>query len=265
VHIEVPEGVRQRGTIIAYHGFMSYSVYNIPGLYRIAEQGWVVIAVDLPGHGFSTGLSGSIQDFKDYAEVSAAVRSWAMESGLETDGPWLVLGHSAGGAAAVESLLDSRGLFDGGILLAPLVRPRTFALTKSVAFVLSPFVVSIPPRGYEEGFLGAPFIPMSWIRALGTWSRRLRRPGATAGLPVLCLWGAGEDALNVNYSARVLDRLFPGMQTQVLPGVGHIVFDLGPGQELAIMKILEFLGSTYQDSAIVMNHPEIGSLGHDSR
>lgn len=245
IRIAVPDGVAQRGIIVAYHGFMSYSGYNIPALCRIAERGWAVIAVDLPGHGFSTGLSGSIKDFKDYADVSAAVKAWALQSGLDTSGPWLVLGHSAGGAAAIESLVDSRELFDGGILLAPLVRPRAYALTQAVAFALAPFVASVPPRGYEEGFLGAPFIPTSWIRALGSWNARLKKRKAPLGLPVLCLWGADEDALNVSYSAGLLSRLFPSLRSYTLPGMGHIVFDLGAGQELAIIKILEFLDSNY--------------------
>ncbi|HAE23365.1 MAG TPA: hypothetical protein DCG47_13755 [Spirochaetaceae bacterium] len=245
IRIAVPDGVRQRGIIVAYHGFMSYSVYNIPGLCRIAERGWAVIAVDLPGHGFSTGLSGAIKDFKDYAAVSASVRAWAIEEGLDKGGPWLVLGHSAGGAAALESLLDDRGIFDGGILLAPLVRPRAYGLTQAAAISLGPFVASVPPRGYEEGFLGAPFIPTSWLRALGAWNARLKSRKVPAALPVLCLWGADEDALNVGYSGRMLARLFPALRSATLPGVGHIVFDLGAGQELAIIKILEFLDSCY--------------------
>ena len=62
--LDPPFSAPPRGTIVAYHGFMSYSGYNVPGLARLAERGWLVLAADLPGHGFSTGLSGAIGDFK---------------------------------------------------------------------------------------------------------------------------------------------------------------------------------------------------------
>ncbi|MFZ4618279.1 MAG: alpha/beta hydrolase, partial [Rectinemataceae bacterium] len=72
-----PPGVDTRGTILAWHGYLSYGVYLVPGLERLAERGWACLSADLPGHGFSTGEPGSIADFSDYARVTDAVLAWA--------------------------------------------------------------------------------------------------------------------------------------------------------------------------------------------
>lgn len=238
IALEPPPGAPRRGTIVAYHGFMSYSGYNVPGLARLAERGWLVLAADLPGHGFSTGLSGAIGDFKDYALLSAALIAWARERGA--GGPWVALGHSAGGAAALASMEREPTLFDAGVLLAPLVRPAGYGRYRAAAAFLGPFVAAVPPYGYEEGFLGAPFIPLSYLRRLGAWQRRLAKADP-APTPLLCLWGEDEDAIDVAYSRRAIARAFPAAQELTLPGVGHIVFDLGAGQEAAVAAIGLFL------------------------
>ena len=60
-------------TMFLFHGF-----YDHMGLYRNAvdwalDQGFVVIACDLPGHGLSSGERASIDDFAVYQDVVQAL------------------------------------------------------------------------------------------------------------------------------------------------------------------------------------------------
>ena len=60
-------------TMFMFHGF-----YDHMGLYRhvvkwALEQGFVVIACDLPGHGLSSGVRASIDDFAVYQQVVNAL------------------------------------------------------------------------------------------------------------------------------------------------------------------------------------------------
>ncbi len=60
-------------TMFMFHGF-----YDHMGLYRhvvdwALDQGFVVIACDLPGHGLSSGARASIDDFAVYQEVVQAL------------------------------------------------------------------------------------------------------------------------------------------------------------------------------------------------
>lgn len=57
---------RAKATLFVFHGF-----YDHTGLYRhviewALDQGFAVIACDLPGHGLSSGERASIRDFAEY-------------------------------------------------------------------------------------------------------------------------------------------------------------------------------------------------------
>jgi len=122
-----------------------------------------------------------------------------------------------------------------------LVEPERFGLVRLLAGVLSPFTRTLPPKGAEEGFLGAPYLPLSWIRALGRWRDGLERRTPAGSVPVLVLRGDADGFLDEKAQDKVLSRLFPRLELHDLPGVGHIVFDLGSGQDLAVEKIIQFL------------------------
>jgi len=235
-----PEGVPIRGSIVAWHGFMSYSAYNIPGLGQLADEGWVVVAADLPGHGFSTGVSGYVDSFADYGLATQALVR-ALEDTHIHFPQRVILGHSAGGGASIEALLQMPDYFDKAILLAPLVIPQKFGLVRVGTFFASPFLVSLPPRGFEEGYLGASFLPLRWLRELIRWQRRLRRAPVLESPEVLVLWGEAEDSLNIQKSSKRLEKIWPAAQITVLPNLGHIVFDLKEGQERALHEIRGFL------------------------
>ena len=85
-------------TMFMFHGF-----YDHMGLYRhvvrwALDQGFVVIACDLPGHGLSSGPRASIDDFAVYQHVVQAL--FAQASTLQLPQPWHLFGQSTGGADA---------------------------------------------------------------------------------------------------------------------------------------------------------------------
>lgn len=236
-----PEGVAPRGTILAWHGYLSYSLYTLPALYRIAATGWAVLALDLPGHGFSSGERGNIQDFSQYAEASAGVLDWIEGQGAwSLRRPYLVMGHSAGGAAAIESLLRETRL-QGGILLAPLVIPLRAGEAVLAANLLGPFVVSVAPPFGQDGYLDAGRVPLQWVRALGRQEGRLARAKGPA-LPVLILHATADRVLDWQRGEAVLERIFPAARSERLEGAGHVAFfNRGEAQAASLALILDFL------------------------
>jgi len=64
---------------------------------QILQEGFVVIALDLPGHGFSGGVRGDIEDFLQYGEAVRRVLEWAEKGAFPR--PWIGMGHSTGAAA----------------------------------------------------------------------------------------------------------------------------------------------------------------------
>lgn len=256
----VPEGIVPKATLVAFHGYLSHSAYNIPALRRLAEAGYPSVSIDLPGHGFSEGRRADVDGFSVYAETGRMVMAWLRErGGRDLPAPYVALGHSAGGAAALEMLLAPDVGFEAGVLLDPLVEPRRFAYVRTIAVLLGPFVATVPPRGFEEGFLGAPFVPLSWIRALGRWRDGLRRREPVPGVPVLFVRGDLADFMNERVQERILLRLFPRLESFVVSGGGHIVFDLGAGQELAVGRILEYLDLVVDDIMVKQGSENLGA------
>lgn len=90
-------------TLFLFHGF-----YDHMGLYRhviewALEQGFAVIACDLPGHGLSSGSRACIDDFAEYQLVLQRLLSEA--EGLGLPHPWHLCGQSMGGAIVTDHLL----------------------------------------------------------------------------------------------------------------------------------------------------------------
>ncbi len=237
---EPPAGVALRGAIVAYHGYLSYSSFNMPALCRLAEDGWVILAADLPGHGFSDGRNGYIGSFKHYAEVSQALLAWLNERAERYPGPRVLMGHSGGSAAALESILQGQKV-DAGILLAPLVKPLDFGKVRLGATLLAPFVSAMPPDGAEEAFLGASYLPLSWVRRLGRWSDALARREPLPDFPLLAIWGTRDKVLDMVAAEKALSRIFPRLELGVVEGGGHIIFDGAGSQERSLIYIRAFL------------------------
>jgi len=254
--LQPPAGVPIRGVIIAYHGYMSYSVFNLPALETLAEAGWTVLAADLPGHGFSDGKSGWIGSFHDYADATRGLLAWLEPRDGLFPGPRVILGHSGGSAAAIESLLSLSGELDAGILLAPLIRPEKFGSAWLASVALAPFVSAVPPEGAEEGFLGASYLPLSWVRRLGAWSDGLARREPLPGVPVLAVWGDRDAVIDLELAGRTLPRLFPDWERAVVAGGGHVIFDNRRTQEEALAAIVLFLDRKF---------PVVGGMDESGR
>lgn len=85
-------------------------------LREIDPERWTYASVDLPGHGHSAGPACS--SIEEYArELGAFLRS-------RYAGPWVLVGHSMGGAIAIEAALRYPSLWAGLVLVGTGARLR---------------------------------------------------------------------------------------------------------------------------------------------
>lgn len=220
-------------TLLLLHGY-----YDHMGLYRhVIEwalgQGYAVISCDLPGHGLSSGERASITDFALYQQTLDALFEQAR--GLDLPRPWHLCGQSTGGAIAVDHLLYSgeRSPVDGQvILLAPLVRPRSWRWSKLSYRVLRHFVNGIERRFSENSndpaFL--PFLqadplqprrlPTAWVGALMAWVKRIEAAPRSARRPLI-VQGEADGTVDWPYNLKVLKAKFAEPQILMLPEARH--------------------------------------------
>jgi alpha-beta hydrolase superfamily lysophospholipase len=208
------------------------------GLYRhvvdwALDQGFVVIACDLPGHGLSSGERASIDDFSVYQDVVQAL--FAQAHSLQLPQPWHLFGQSTGGAVVVDHLLNHGADSPAQgktFLLSPLVRPRAWGWSQVSYYLLRPFVKGIARRFSEnthdpkfKPFLEAdPLqprqLPTAWVGALARWIKRIEAAPQSPRRPVIV---QGEEDMTVDWqhNLQVLRGKFDQPQVLMLPRGRH--------------------------------------------
>ncbi len=108
-----------RGTVALIHGYHEHSARFHHVASALALVGYHVIAIDLRGHGRSTGRRGYVQQFARYADDLSLLKRRALDR--FGDGPLFFLGHSNGGLVTLRYALRKPANITGFILSNPLI------------------------------------------------------------------------------------------------------------------------------------------------
>lgn len=224
---------RAKATLFLFHGF-----YDHTGLYRhvidwALDQGFAVIACDLPGHGLSSGERASIRDFSEYQDTLQGL--FAEAKSIDLPQPWHLCGQSTGGAIVIDHVLNAGAQSPAQgqvILLSPLVRPRAWGWSQLSYHLLRPFVKGIARRFSENSndpdFL--PFLqadplqplrlPTAWVGALARWVKRIEAAPHSLRRPLI-VQGQADMTVDWQHNLGVLRAKFDRPQVLMLPEARH--------------------------------------------
>ena len=224
---------RAKATLFLFHGF-----YDHTGLYRhvidwALDQGFAVIACDLPGHGLSSGERASIRDFSEYQDTLQGL--FAEAKSIDLPQPWHLCGQSTGGAIVIDHVLNAGAQSPAQgqvILLSPLVRPRAWGWSQLSYHLLRPFVKGIARRFSENSndpdFL--PFLqadplqplrlPTAWVGALARWVKRIEAAPHSMRRPLI-VQGQADMTVDWQHNLGVLRAKFDRPQVLMLPEARH--------------------------------------------
>ncbi|MCU1718043.1 alpha/beta hydrolase [Pseudomonas sp. 5P_3.1_Bac2] len=222
-----------RASLLLLHGYYDHS-----GLYRhvvewALQQGFAVLACDLPGHGLSSGPRASIGDFAEYQAVLEALLAQAARLNLPQ--PWHLFGQSTGAAIVLDYLLTGQPRPEVGeaILFAPLVRPRAWQWSKLSYSLMRHFVREIPRR-FSVNSNDAAFIdfvhhhdplqprslPTTWVGALKRWVPRIEKAPRSARSPLI-VQGEADMTVDWGYNLQVLKDKFNAPRILQLAAARH--------------------------------------------
>jgi alpha-beta hydrolase superfamily lysophospholipase len=222
-----------KATLILLHGY-----YDHMGLYRhvvdwALGENLAVLACDLPGHGLSEGTRASIDDFAAYQRTLQCL--FAEAASLDLPQPWHLCGQSTGGAILLDFLLlgEPRPEPGAAILLAPLVRPRAWGLSKLSYHLIGPFRREIPRR-FSANSSDAEFLdflqnrdplqprnlPTAWVGALAKWIPRLEKAPRSPLRP-LVVQGEADMTVDWRHNLQVLQAKFDQPEILRIPGARH--------------------------------------------
>ncbi len=228
-----------RPAVLYLHGYLDHSAMSRYPIGELLRRGYTVIAVDLPGHGLSSGERGAIDDFSRYAQVIEAVVGAVRRgeiAGVAADAPLSAIGHSTGAAAIIEHGERYGSVFDSIVLVAPLVRLYAFPLARMGVRVASAIIDALPRRisgsssnehyvefAREHDPLGIYEAPLDWAEAYLEWEKRRRelRPRST---PTLLLQAGRDSVVDAEYNTEFLRRFFSDLQVIEYPDARHSLF-----------------------------------------
>jgi|TARA_B110000902_G_C14294983_1_gene582960 alpha-beta hydrolase superfamily lysophospholipase len=167
------------GTCFVVHGYFDHS-----GLYghlikKLLELSYTVVALDLPGHGLSSGARADINSFFSYEEALQSV----LNKCSFLPRPWHGIGQSTGCSVLLLSLIRSpSNSFTKTVFFAPLLRPRYSIKGRILQPILSLFKEDWPRyfsnNSHDAKFLyfvkntdpfQARVLPFKWLKAMRQW------------------------------------------------------------------------------------------------
>ncbi len=244
--------------LLLVHG-TGASVHSWRALMPLLSHSFAVLAVDLPGHGFTSAPEPAAHSLDGMAAALAQLlRAVAVQ-------PRILVGHSAGAAILARACLDGT------------LRPRAFV---SLCGALLPLDGLRDPvfAQFARGLVGLPFVPqmMAWragdpatFGALmrGTGSRldaagieyyrrlALRAHHVSATLDMMAQWdvrelerdlprlatrlllvSAEDDPIVPVSHARAVQALVKRARLHTLAGLGHLAHEEQPGQIAALIE-----------------------------
>jgi alpha-beta hydrolase superfamily lysophospholipase len=210
-----PEG-SARGVAILQHGLKAHSgLYQWPAE-QLRNQGIAVYAMDLRGHGKSTGERYYVDKFEEF--VADLHRFVQRVKAAEPDLPVFLLGHSAGGVVACAYALEHPGELAGLLCesFAYEIPAPNFALAllkglSHIAPHAHVLELKSPDFSRDPNFVAAmdhdPLIPKikyptQTVAELARADERIGKGSSSITLPVFILHGTADHVTNPSGSQR---------------------------------------------------------------
>lgn len=247
----VPNIDLPKGKILLVHG-LGASVHSFQAVIpALVEAGYVIVAVDLPGFGYS----GRAENF-DHSQVNRATVLWQLLETVDSlEEPWTLVGHSMGG---------------GTVAAMALSRPEKTASLVLVAGALEDFafadalILKFPPISrWAQLYVERTLLKENQVKKIlykaynreadeeeiQAYLEPLQLPGTARGLisfaktsralpmddlstlqmPVLAIWGDNDTVVPLDKALAIVEKI-EQLQLSVLQGAAHIPMETHPEQ-----------------------------------
>jgi alpha-beta hydrolase superfamily lysophospholipase len=219
-----------RGTVFLVHGYYDHTgiLKNLISLFL--DEKFCVAALDLPGHGLSSGEPASIDSFEEY---SAAFRDFLAQTAPSLPKPFFACGHSTGCAVILDFLFKGNAVpFRDVILMAPLIRSEYWYLSKAAYTITKPFFPMMPrwlrrasaDTAFLSWFARDPLqvqhFPVRWGTALYAWENRIDTV-KPQHFPVTIIQGTEDNTVDWLYNVPFLEEKIPGCSVVYIKNGRH--------------------------------------------
>lgn len=225
---------KANGVFVFIHGYLDhFGLYN--NLIKfLTDNNYIIIGVDLPGHGLSTGKIAHIVDFGQYAHSIEVLMDVIIKKYEKFNLKYIISGFSAGAAIGTEYLLRNNGSngFDKAIWLAPLLRIPFWHYTELACYLL-PFIKLVPRQtkntSHDPSFvtfiryndpLQPKMVPLQWIKAMHHWVKRLPKY-KPLNIQTCFIQGTEDKTIDWQRNIPDLARIYLNHQVHYVPNAYH--------------------------------------------
>lgn len=185
--VYAPVTSEYKGIVFFIHGYLDHFGLHKNLINLLISHKYIIVGLDLPGHGLSTGEIAHIADFGQYAHSVELVVEHFLAKFNYTDLPFYISGYSAGAAIGTEYLLrnNTQNCFSKALWLAPLLRIPRWKFSELATSYL-PFLKHVPREtkntSHDSRFLTfiryndpmqPKIVPLAWVKAMHHWVARL--------------------------------------------------------------------------------------------
>lgn len=228
------EIAKAKGVFVFIHGYLDhFGLYN--NLIKfLTDYGYIIVGIDLPGHGLSTGKIAHIVDFGQYAHSIEVLMEVIIKKYEKFNLEYSISGFSAGAAIGTEYLLRNNGnnIFNKAVWLAPLLRIPFWHYTELACYLL-PFIKFVPRQSkntsHDPSFvtfiryndpLQPKMVPLQWIKAMHHWVTRLPKY-KPLNIPTCMIQGTEDKTIDWQRNIPNLASIYTNHQAHYVPNGYH--------------------------------------------
>ena len=256
-----------KGKVLLIHGFVGSTFCWRNNSDSLAAAGYRVVAVDLPGWGYSGRDPNLNQSQSNRARIL-----WELLDQIDggDTSKWHIIGHSMGGGTAEAVALTRPGRTRSLVIVAGMVFLSNNNVNITVVGLVNHPVYKKLLLSYAEnnyltfnnirrqlkgtyGFLPDTATTMGYLEPLlveGTAGTVVNLIGNSreicdldaknlSGMPVLLIWGKKDRTIRLS-TGKTLKRYLPSVELEVIPHVRHMPMETEPA--LFNRMVTEFLG-----------------------
>jgi pimeloyl-ACP methyl ester carboxylesterase len=196
-----------RGTVVLLHGYGEAQFSMMPWAFRLAEDGWRCVLVDLRGHGESGGkrIFFTVEETNDISQLLDA-----LASDKKLASPVALMGESYGAVLALRlKAMDPR--------IGPIVAVAPYAsLSNAVLNIRSQYLPLVPKVMVKAGIKKLPLLLKIPASEFDTTTVLQRKP-----VKALFIAGGEDKIASVQDVEKVRALALPGSALIVVPDATH--------------------------------------------
>jgi alpha-beta hydrolase superfamily lysophospholipase len=248
-YVMVPQEMKK--LVIISHGFYDHSARGRYIFEALLNAGYGVAAFDLPGHGFSSGRRGDIDNFFHYAK---AQEDFIQLLKKRFKPPYDFIAYSTGTTGFMSNELTGKAKeLDKIVLLCPLVHSYLYGLSKVGYKIFGRFLKSFYrgfmrtkldrrfTRGEYDPLVGNHF-HMRWLNSLIRWNNWYDKQ-AYSNKEITIIQGTKDNVVDWKDNIILIKSKFPNSRFRIIKKARHqLVIEDKPIRQRVINEVLAALG-----------------------